>query len=239
MKNAVIAALSLALAAPLAVAQEPLKSLDTKEQKSSYSFGLMLGKRLKEELPEIQTDVFVQGFRAGYTGEKALLTDQQVEQVLTDYQNEQRQKQMEEFEKLAGENLKKGEDFLKENGKKKGVKTTESGLQYKIITEGKGASPKSEDTVKVHYTGKLVDGTVFDSSVQRGEPVTFPVNGVIPGWTEALQKMKPGAKWEIYIPADLAYGPGGNRAIGPNEVLIFEVELLEVVKNDSKDAAKK
>src|SRR5690606_13676826 len=112
---------------------------------------------------------------------------EQVEQTLTQFQDDQRQKQMQEFEQTAGENKKKGDEFLKQNAKKKGVKTTKSGLQYKVITEGKGASPKADDTVQVHYTGKLIDGTVFDSSVERGEPVSFPVSGVIPGWTEALQ----------------------------------------------------
>ena len=235
MKNAVIAALTLALAAPFAAA-EPVKSLESKEQKTSYGFGLMFGKRLKSDLPDLKTDEFLQGIRDGYTDGKALLTDEQVEQVLTEFQNEQREKQMQEFEKVAEENKEAGDAFLKENAKKKGVKTTKSGLQYKVITEGKGPSPDADDVVQVHYTGKLIDGTVFDSSVQRGEPVSFPVNGVIPGWTEALQLMKQGAKWELYIPSDLAYGPGGNRAIGPNETLIFEVELLDVKKQDaSKD----
>ena len=133
-------------------------------------------------------------------------------------------------QKAAGEeNLKKGQAFLAENGKKDGVKATATGLQYKVNKSGTGKTPKSTDTVKVHYHGTLIDGTVFDSSVERGEPVSFPVNGVIPGWTEALQLMKEGDKWQLYIPAKLAYGeqsPGGK--IGPNSVLIFDVELLAV-----------
>lgn len=233
MKNAVIAAITLALAAPLAAA-EPVKSLGNQEEKTSYSFGIMLGKRLKEDLPELKTDAFLQGVRDGYGGGQALLSDQEVEQVLIEFQNEQRQKQIKAFEELAAANLKKGQEFLAANAKKKGVKTTKSGLQYKVITQGKGPSPSADDVVEVHYTGRLIDGTVFDSSVQRGEPVSFPVNGVIPGWTEALQLMKQGDKWELYIPADLAYGPGGNRAIGPNETLIFEVELLAVNKQSAQ-----
>jgi FKBP-type peptidyl-prolyl cis-trans isomerase len=133
----------------------------------------------------------------------------------------------------AEKNLKAGEAFLAANAKKEGVKTTASGLQYKVIKAGTGASPKPTDIVKVHYTGTLVDGTVFDSSVQRGEPATFPVNGVIPGWTEALQLMKVGDKWQLVIPSKLAYGEQGPRAIGPNSTLIFDVELLGIEKSDS------
>jgi FKBP-type peptidyl-prolyl cis-trans isomerase len=132
--------------------------------------------------------------------------------------------------KAAGDkNLKEGDDFLTANGKKEGVKTLPSGLQYKVIKSGTGRSPKATDTVKVHYNGTLTDGTVFDSSVQRGEPATFPVNQVIPGWTEALQLMKEGDKWQLYIPSKLAYGEqGAGGKIGPNSALIFDVELLSI-----------
>ena len=123
-----------------------------------------------------------------------------------------------------------GEYTYFENKDKEGVVTLASGLQYKVVKSGSGAKPKADSTVKVHYSGSLIDGTVFDSSIERGEPVSFPVNGVIPGWTEALQLMSEGSKWNLYIPSDLAYGPGGNRNIGPNEALLFEVELLEVKK---------
>jgi len=227
MKNAVIAVLSLALAAPLAVAQ-PVKSLETDEQKTSYSFGLVFGKQLQADMPDIKVNEFLQGIRDGYTNGKALLTEQQAQQVLMDYQASQREKMMQEMEQLAAENKKTGEEFLKKNLKNKGVKQTDSGLQYKVITEGKGKSPKADDEVVVHYTGRLIDGTVFDSSVERGEPLTFPLNAVIPGWTEGLQLMKEGAKWELYIPSELAYGEMGNPVIEPNQTLIFEVELLEV-----------
>jgi FKBP-type peptidyl-prolyl cis-trans isomerase len=133
------------------------------------------------------------------------------------------------FAALADENGKKGEAYLAENGAKKGVKTTASGLQYEVLTAGKGKSPKASDTVKVHYRGQLIDGTEFDSSYARNEPVSFPLDGVIPGWTEGLQLMKEGGKGRLVIPSDLAYGPGGmGNAIGPNETLVFEVELLEV-----------
>jgi FKBP-type peptidyl-prolyl cis-trans isomerase len=138
---------------------------------------------------------------------------------------------MEEKQKAAaGTNLKAGEAFLAANAKKVGVKTTASGLQYKVIKSGAGPSPKPTDVVKVHYHGTLIDGTIFDSSVQRNTPATFPVNGVIPGWTEALQLMKVGDKWQLVIPAKLAYGEEGPGPIGPNSVLIFEVELLGIEK---------
>ena len=130
-------------------------------------------------------------------------------------------------------NLKAGEDFLAANAKKEGVKTTASGLQYKVIKSGSGPSPKPTDTVKVHYNGTLIDGTVFDSSIRRGSPATFPVNGVIPGWTEALQLMKVGDKWQLFIPAKLAYGEQGPGPIGPNATLIFDVELLGIEKPEA------
>jgi FKBP-type peptidyl-prolyl cis-trans isomerase len=141
---------------------------------------------------------------------------------------QQQQQQQEAMMAAAEDNLKAGQEFLKENAGKEGVMTTLSGLQYRVIETGEGDKPAAEDVVKVHYTGKLLDGTTFDSSVDRGEPVEFPLNRVIPGWTEGLQLMSPGAKYEFWIPANLAYGPQGNQRIGPNQVLNFEVELLEV-----------
>jgi FKBP-type peptidyl-prolyl cis-trans isomerase FklB len=137
---------------------------------------------------------------------------------------------MAKFEQIAEDNKVQGSAFLAENKGKDGVKTTASGLQYRIIKAGTGVKPSASDTVKVHYEGSLINGTVFDSSIKRGEPVSFPVGGVIKGWTEALQIMPEGSKWQLFIPSDLAYGPGGNRNIGPNEVLLFDVELLEVQK---------
>jgi len=227
MKKAVIAVFSLALAAPLALA-EPVKKLETDEQKTSYSFGLVFGKQLQADMPDIQVNEFLQGIRDGYTDGEALLTEEQAHQVLMDYQAAQREQFMKEREQLAAENQKAGEEFLKKNLKNKGVKQTDSGLQYKVITEGKGKRPTADDSVTVHYTGKLIDGTVFDSSVERGEPLTFPLKGVIPGWTEGLQLMKEGSKWELYIPSELAYGKAGNPVIEPNQTLVFEVELLKV-----------
>jgi FKBP-type peptidyl-prolyl cis-trans isomerase FklB len=202
--------------------------LKSDEQKTGYSYGQMFGRRLSGTMTDIDIDAFLAGIRDAYSGQASKLTEQQISEALQTYQNQQLQKQKEQQQALATENLAKGKSFLAENAGKEGVLTTGSGLQYKILTEGEGVSPKLTDTVEVHYTGSLISGEVFDSSVQRGSPVSFPVNGVIAGWIEALQLMKPGGKWQLFIPANLAYGPTGNGRIGPNETLIFEVELLAV-----------
>ncbi|KZY30356.1 MULTISPECIES: FKBP-type peptidyl-prolyl cis-trans isomerase [unclassified Oleiphilus] len=220
--------LALIGASTLSYAAEPLKSLDTQDQKVSYSFGLVLGKRMTNDMPDLQIDVFVQGLKDAYSGNPQLITDEQVAQTLSDFQRDLQQKQLEEVQKAGEENKKAGKEFLAENKNKEGIVTLESGLQYKVLTEGKGLQPGPTDVVKVHYTGSLINGTVFDSSIDRGQPVSFPVNGVIAGWTEALQLMPTGSKWQLFIPSDLAYGPNGNRSIGPNETLLFDVELLDI-----------
>ncbi len=220
--------LALIGASTLSYAAEPLKSLDTQDQKVSYSFGLVLGKRMTNDMPDMQIDVFVQGLKDAYSGSAQLITDEQVSKILADFQRDLQQKQLEEVQKTGAVNKKTGTEFLEANKNKEGVVTLESGLQYKVLTEGKGPQPGSTDVVKVHYTGSLINGTVFDSSIDRGQPVTFPVNGVIAGWTEALQLMPTGSKWQLFIPSDLAYGPNGNRSIGPNETLLFDVELLGI-----------
>jgi len=229
MKRILLAAAILS-ASTLTQAAEPVKSLETDEQKVSYSFGLILGKRMTSDLPNLDFNVFIQGVKDGFKGDTALLTDSQIQQVLKDFQDKQRQEQLQEFDNIAGKNKTIGDTFLAENKDKEGVVTLASGLQYKIVSEGTGNKPKADDVVKVHYSGSLINGTVFDSSIERGEPVSFPVDGVIPGWTEALKLMPEGSKWSLYIPSELAYGPGGNRNIGPNETLLFEVELLEIQK---------
>jgi len=229
MKRMLLAAAILS-ASTLTQAAEPVKALETDEQKVSYSFGLILGKRMTSDLPNLDFNVFIQGIKDGFKGDTALLTDNQIQQVLKDFQDKQRQEQLQEFDNIAEKNKTVGDTFLAENKDKEGVVTLASGLQYKIVSEGAGNKPKADDVVKVHYSGSLISGTVFDSSIERGEPVSFPVNGVIPGWTEALKLMSEGSKWSLYIPSDLAYGPGGNRNIGPNETLLFEVELLEIQK---------
>lgn len=229
MKKMLLAAAVLS-ASTLTHAAEPVKSLDTDEQKVSYSFGLIFGKRMTNDLPTLDLDVFVQGLKDGFKGDPALLTDAQIEATLKKFQDSQQQEQLQKFEQTAEKNKAAGEAFLANNKNKEGVVTLANGLQYKVVKAGSGEKPTAESVVKVHYSGSLIDGTVFDSSIERGEPVSFPVNGVIPGWTQALQLMQVGSKWNLYIPSDLAYGPGGNRNIGPNETLLFEVELLEIQK---------
>jgi len=229
MKKTLLA-LMMAGATSFSMAAEPVKSLETQEQKVSYSFGLVFGKRMTNDLPDLNVDVFVQGLKDAFRGEAQLLTDDQVGEILSTFQRDLQQKQLEKVQEVGLENKKTGTDFLAKNKDKEGVVTLESGLQYKILTEGKGPQPGPSDVVKVHYTGSLISGEVFDSSIERGQPVTFPVNGVIAGWTEALQLMPTGSKWQLYIPSELAYGANGNRSIGPNETLLFDVELIEIEK---------
>jgi len=204
--------------------------LETLEQKGAYAIGFRVGGNVKRSFPDIDVDMLCQGIRAGLAGQDPAISEQEMQEVVNAFTQAAQARMQEKAAMAAEENKKQGAAFLAENGKREGVKTTASGLQYEVIQPGDGASPKASDKVKVHYHGTLVDGTVFDSSVKRGEPVEFPVGGVIRGWVEALQLMKVGAKWKLYIPSDLAYGanprPGG--PIGPNATLIFEVELLEI-----------
>ncbi len=223
---------SLMTAGTVALADD----LDTDEKKLSYSLGLILGEKLKADIETLDVDSFRQGVETVYEGEEPLLDQEQIAQIMQAFQTQKMEEQRQQFAELAQSNLDKGKAYQDENGKKDGVTTTESGLQYEELVGGEGESPTADDTVKVNYKGELVDGTEFDSSYARGEPVSFPLNGVIPGWTEGLQLMKEGGKARLVIPADLAYGPGGmGNAIGPNETLVFEVELLEV--NPEQEAA--
>ena len=225
-----ILAVGMAAALSANVSAESVKVLENDQQKVSYSFGLVLGKRMQNDLPDLNVDLFMQGVKDAMENKAGLLSDEQVADVLAKFQRDMQQEQMEKVQKLAEENNKIGADFLAKNKQKEGVVTLESGLQYKILKEGKGPQPGANDVVKVHYTGSLINGEVFDSSVERGDPVTFPLNGVIAGWTEALQLMPTGSKWQLYIPSELAYGANGNRSIGPNETLLFDVELLGIEK---------
>jgi FKBP-type peptidyl-prolyl cis-trans isomerase FklB len=196
---------------------------------ASYGLGMNTGRSIKEEGIDIDLEMFFQGVRDAAAGAKPKYSEQQIREALTAFQRDMRTRQ-ETRQQTAGEkNKREGQAFLAANKAKEGVTTLPSGLQYLVIRSGDGTSPKATDTVKVHYEGTLLDGTVFDSSVKRNEPAVFPVRGVIPGWTEALQRMKVGDKWKLFIPAELAYGPrGAGRAIGPNSVLVFEVELLGI-----------
>jgi len=195
----------------------------------SYSLGMNLGGNLKRESVEVDTELLVRGFKDGYGGGKTILTEEEARKSIMDFQKAQMAKKAETMKKLSEKNKADGEKFLAENAKKEGVKSLPSGLQYKEIAPGKGKTPKATDTVTTQYKGTLIDGTEFDSSYKRGEPATFPVSGVIAGWTEALQLMKEGAKWQLFIPPNLAYGErGAGSDIGPNATLIFEVELISV-----------
>lgn len=227
MKNLVLG-ITLAILATPAFAEDRPALKDTKD-KVSYSIGLDIGLTFQKQKMEINTDVLAAGVKDGLSGAKPLLTPEEVRQVMTQFSKDMREKTAAASKEAAEKNTKEGEKFLAENKAKAGVKTTASGLQYKVEKEGNGPPPKETDTVVVNYRGTLIDGTEFDSSYKRGEPATFPVNRVIKGWTEALQLMKPGAKYHLYIPSNLAYGAGGTGGdIGPNATLIFEVELLSV-----------
>jgi len=227
MKKSMLAlALSGALVTTAAVQAE---TLETEQQKLSYSLGLILGERIQADVDDLDIEAFSQGVEAVFSGEEPALDQQQVAEVMQAFQNRKMEEQRQAMAKLAEDNSAKGAAYMAENGARDGVVTTESGLQYEELEPGKGVSPTASDTVKVHYRGQLIDGTEFDSSYARNEPVSFPLDGVIPGWTEGLQLMKEGGKSRLVIPAELAYGPGGmGNAIGPNETLVFEVELLEV-----------
>ncbi|MEC7120087.1 MAG: FKBP-type peptidyl-prolyl cis-trans isomerase [Pseudomonadota bacterium] len=197
-------------------------------QKVAYSFGFLMGQGNKEAINDLDTDAFVAGFRDGYGGEDGKLTEEEMQTTLLAYKQKREAQEIEEIKKMGEENTKAEQAFLAENGKKPNIVTTASGLQYEVLTAGTGVSPKAIDQVKVHYEGRMLDGTVFDSSIARNEPITFPLNQVIGGWTEGLQLMKEGAKHRLYIPAKLAYGESGAGEIPPNSLLIFDVELIKV-----------
>lgn len=206
-------------------------TLSTQKDKVSYSIGIDIGESLKKQSIDVDPNIISKGIADSLSGKTPALSQQEMHDSMVALQKELNAKRTEALKQQAERNKKEGEAFLAANKKKEGVKVTSSGLQYRVIKEGTGKKPKETDTVTVNYKGSLVDGTEFDSSYKRGEPATFPVNGVIKGWTEALQMMKTGSKWELYIPSDLAYGEQGRMpVIGPNSVLIFEVELLGVKK---------
>ena len=220
--------LGIVLLAGQANAEEK-KALQTTKEKQSYSLGADIGGKLKAQPIEIDADAFTQGLKDAFNQGKMQLTEQEIKETLAGLQKELMEKQAERTKQLGEKNKKEGEAFLAANKTKEGIKTLPSGLQYKVIKEGTGKTPKAEDTVATNYRGTLIDGTEFDSSYKRGKPATFPVKAVIPGWTEALQLMKEGSKWELFIPSNLAYGErGAGNLIGPNAALIFEIELISV-----------
>ena len=216
-------------AAAGAKTQAPL-TLNTQKDKASYAIGMNIGKNLKKDSVEVDPAVLYRALKDAYTGSKLLLTDEEAKTALTVLQTEVRAKEEAKTKAAAVENKKTGEAFLAANKAKEGVVTLPSGLQYKIIKAGDGPKPTAEDTVLCHYRGALVDNTEFDSSYKRGEPMKIPVGGVIKGWTEAIQLMPVGSKWQLFIPSDLAYGERGapGSPIGPNSTLVFEVELISI-----------
>ena len=207
------------LAGPALAQDTPL---ETDEAKVSYGLGMMIGERILKQYGDVDYDLLIQGMSAQADGKETLITMEDAQAAL--------QAQQEKLAEVASaEALEKGKTFPEENMAKDGVSVTESGLQYEVITAAEGDKPSIDDTVSVHYVGTLMDGTEFDSSVARGEPASFPLKGVIPGWTEGLQLMTVGSKYRFVIPSELAYGDrGAGQAIGPGETLVFEVELLEI-----------
>lgn len=200
--------------------------------KLSYALGMSMGHNFKGTgIKTLNSADFAAGVASVYDGVKPEMTFDEAKRIVNEYFAKLEAEMQAEAAKQGEVNRKNGEAFLTENAKREGIKVTESGLQYEVLESGKGDSPKASDNVEVHYTGKLIDGTVFDSSVERGVPASFGVTQVIPGWVEALQLMHEGDKWRLYTPSDLAYGPNGaGGVIGPNMTLIFDVELLRVIK---------
>ena len=223
MKKFIVTVSASLLALPL-LGQEKSPQLKDQKDKVSYSIGMNIGFNLSRQKVDINPDILAAGIKDALAGKPQLTTDQ-VKEVMAQFE-----KDMEAKQKQAGEkNKTEGAKFLEDNKRKSDVKTTASGLQYKVIKEGTGAKPKATDTVSVNYRGTLIDGTEFDSSYKRGQPATFPLNGVIKGWTEGVQLMKTGSKYQFFVPADLAYGERAvSPDIGANATLIFEVELLEI-----------
>ena len=216
----------------------------TEKDKLSYSLGNQLGQSVKRNNIDLDADVFTKAIKDALTGAKPALSDEEMQKTVQAFQQKMVKQQQAMMQELAENNKKQGAAFLAENKKKPGVVTLPSGLQYKVVTAGKGPKPKANDTVVANYTGTLINGTEFDSSVKRGEPATFALNQVIKGWQEALQLMPVGSRWQVVIPASLAYGEAGAPPnIGPNETLVFDIELLSIGdksgNNEGKGASKK
>jgi FKBP-type peptidyl-prolyl cis-trans isomerase FklB len=233
-------------AKPVAVAVKPATTqpaatqpaFPTEKQTVSYALGFQIGNMLKQTGEDVDIDVFAQAVKDVLSGGELKMKQEEVFATLNAFQTKMRDKAQKETDEVATKNETAAQAFLKENATKEGVKTLPSGMQYKIITAGTGATPTATSKVKVNYEGKFLDGKVFDSSIQRGQPAEFAANQVIKGWTEALTMMKVGAKWMLYIPADLAYGKAARGPIPPNSLLVFEVELLEILPAETKAAPK-
>ena len=229
MRNVVLVVLALALAGCQSSGQKNVE-LKTQKDKVSYSIGLNIGSNMVRDSLDLDYDALVQGMKDAWLDtSKRMMKESEVQACMMTWQQEMQTKKMAHQQGVADKNKKDGEKFLEENKKEAGVVTLPSGLQYKVITEGKGPKPAVTQTVVTNYSGTLIDGTEFDSSMKHGKPAEFPVNGVIKGWTEALQMMKVGSKWRLFIPPDLAYGDqGAGNVIPPGSTLIFEIELLQI-----------
>ena len=220
-------------------AAEKTEILKTEMEKVSYIIGTQIARSFKAQEVDINLDSLMMGLKDTLEDKQLVLSQEEMKKVYTGFQQKMMAKQAAKRAEEAAKNLADGTAFLEANKDKEGVKVLASGLQYKVITEGTGNTPNAKDKVKTNYRGTFIDGTEFDSSYNNNEPAQFAVTGVIPGWTEALQLMKEGSKWELYIPANLAYGQRGNRGIPPNSTLIFEIELLEILKPDPANATDK
>jgi FKBP-type peptidyl-prolyl cis-trans isomerase FklB len=228
MKHLIAIILTIGFLFSICLADEKLQLKDQKD-KESYSLGYQFGQSLESQGVDINLETFASGIRDAFGGKEPQMSQEEIRATLTSLQQRLIAARQKEMKEKGAKNLEEGKKFLVENQKKEGIKTLPSGLQYKVLTEGTGKTPKAEDTVTVNYKGTLIDGTEFDSSYKRGQSATFQVKGVIKGWTEALQLMKQGSKWQLFIPPELAYGErGAGRDIGPNATLIFEVELLTI-----------
>jgi len=212
-------------------------TLKTQKDKFSYSLGMKMGENLKKQSVPVDPAILQRGLKDGLAGGKTLLTDDEAQASIMEVQKEMREKQQEKMQAAGAANKKDGDAFLAANKAKEGVVALPSGLQYKILKEGTGPKPTTADTVSCNYRGTFINGTEFDSSYKGGKPVSFPVTGVIKGWTEALQLMPVGSKWQLFIPPDLAYGEQGRPGIEPNSTLVFEVELLSIEDKSKEKAA--
>ena len=234
-KTALILAFCLSAAAPLLA--DGTNQLADEKSRVSYAIGMMTGLQWKQKDLDFDVELYARGIKDGLAGGAMLLTPQEAQLTIDAFSKELGAKQQQKQMELAAKNKTEGDAFLGANKNQPGVQTLPDGLQYLVITNGTGEIPTAGDTVTVNYRGTLIDGTEFDSSYKRGQPATFPVGGVIRGWTEALQKMNAGSKWKLFVPSDLAYGPQGRPGIAPNAVLIFEVELLSVQHPNPPPAA--
>lgn len=237
MKQFLFAAILFVFSVAAAMGQDeksaevmPSPAQENLQQKASYLLGYDFVQSLKSQQAEIDIDQLIVGIKCALEGKEIGMSKEEIAAVMGAYEQACSDRLRKHLQTLAAENQASGEAYLKTNGVKAGVLKLENGLQYRVVNQGTGSSPAAEDRVRVHYTGKTIDGKVFDSSVERGEPATFPVSGLIKGMTEGLMKMKVGDKWELTIPSSLAYGINAPAEIGPNQVLIFEVELLEILK---------